>query len=344
MDILITGGCGFIGSNLSIFLKKNNLNVFTLDNLYRTGSKFNLLRLKQNKIKNFKIDIRDNNLLKKLPKFDLVIDCCAEPSVESSRKSEAESRRVFETNLVGTFNIVQKCVKDNSKLIFLSTSRVYSIIKLKKYTKFINSITYNIAKINLIDEDFDTSGPLSLYGYSKLSSENLITEFSYSHGLEFIINRFGVVSGPWQFGKTDQGFVSFWCWNFLNKKKLIYKGYSGKGSQIRDLLHVNDLCELLLMQIKNFPKVKNETFAIGGGKENFINLRQLSKEIESLTNIKKNIKGDNAVSIYDVPYYISSNRKIFKYLKWKPKYSVIDILVDVINWQVENKKKLLKYF
>ena len=120
MKILITGVSGFVGSNLAIYLKKKKIgaNVESLDNLSRKGSELNLKRLKQNKIKNFKIDISNNNKIKKLPRYDLIIDCCAEASVEASKN---EIDRVLNTNLIGTFNILKKCVKDRSNIIFLSS-------------------------------------------------------------------------------------------------------------------------------------------------------------------------------------------------------------------------------
>ena len=105
MKILITGGCGFVGSNLAIYFKKNRIGtkINTLDNLSRKGSLLNLKRLKKNKIKNFKKDISDYDNLKNLPKYDLIVDCCAEAAVEVSK---IEVDKVFNTNLVGTFNIL----------------------------------------------------------------------------------------------------------------------------------------------------------------------------------------------------------------------------------------------
>ena len=134
MKILITGGCGFVGSNLAIYLKKNRIGskISSLDNLSRSGSLLNFQRLKKDKIKNFKIDISNNKALQTLPRYDLIIDCCAEPSVEASKK---EIDRVFYTNLIGTFNILKKSVKDRSNIIFLSSSRIYSIRKLRKLKK-----------------------------------------------------------------------------------------------------------------------------------------------------------------------------------------------------------------
>ena len=176
MKILITGGCGFVGSNLAIYFKNNQIGskINTLDNLSRKGSFLNLKRLKKNKIKNFKKDISDYNNFKNLPKYDLIVDCCAEAAVEISK---TEVDKVFNTNLVGTFNILKKCTKDRSNFIFLSSSRVYSIKDLRKLRK----------KNFLINEKFDTSGPKSIYGFSKYSSEHLIREFSFLYKIKYII-------------------------------------------------------------------------------------------------------------------------------------------------------------
>ena len=243
MKILITGGCGFVGSNLAIYFKDNRIGaqINSLDNLSRKGSLLNLVRLKKLKIKNFKIDISDNRAIEKLPRYDLIVDCCAEAAVEASKKNVD---KVFNTNLIGTFNILKKCKKDKSNFIFLSSSRVYSIEKLRKLKK---------GKI-LINEKFDTSGPKSIYGFTKYSSEHLIREFSFIYKMKYIINRFGVISGPWQFGKQDQGFVSHWIWKHINKEKLSYIGFGGKGHQVRDVIHISDLCKLVGLQVKKFNK------------------------------------------------------------------------------------------
>ena len=170
MKILITGGCGFVGSNLAIYFKDHlpSIQINSLDNLTRKGSLLNFNRLKKNKIKNFKIDIANNTAIQKLPRYDLIIDCCAEASVETSKK---DIDIVFNTNLIGTLNILKKCKKDKSNIIFLSSSRVYSIKKLRNLKK----------KEYLINEKFDTSGPKSIYGFCKYSSEHLIREFSFMY-------------------------------------------------------------------------------------------------------------------------------------------------------------------
>ena len=132
MKILITGGCGFVGTNLSIYLKEKGFSISSLDNLSKKGSLFNLKILKKKKIKNYKINIANYKKIKKLPKFDIIIDCCAEAAVEISRK---DLDRVINTNLIGTINILKKIRRDKSKIIYLSSSRVYSIEEINKLVK-----------------------------------------------------------------------------------------------------------------------------------------------------------------------------------------------------------------
>ena len=134
MKILITGGCGFIGSNLGLFLKSKikKAKVTSVDNLSRKGSILNYKRLLKLKIKNFKIDLTNLKKVQRLPKFDLVIHCAAEPAIEVSRNKVDE---VFKSNLVATFNILKKCAKDRSDIIYLSSSRVYAIESLFKLKK-----------------------------------------------------------------------------------------------------------------------------------------------------------------------------------------------------------------
>ena len=124
--------------------------------------------------------------------------------------------RVFNTNLVGTYNILKK-QKDSSNIIFLSSSRVYSISKLRSLLNNLN-LKKPIRIKKKINEKFENSSPSSLYGFTKFSSEKLIKEFSFVTNIKYLINRLGVIAGPWQFGKQDQGFVTLWIAKHLLKK------------------------------------------------------------------------------------------------------------------------------
>ena len=335
MKILITGGCGFIGTNLCLHLISKGFIVHSLDNLSRKGSKYNLALLKKNKIKNFKINIENDKAIQKLSRYDVVIDCCAEASVEVSKK---DIDKVFQTNLIGTFNILKKIKKDKTNIIFLSTSRVYPIFHKKKIIKSA------LKPIKLFSEKSSINGPKTIYGVTKLASEMLIEEFSYAFGLKYIINRCGVVSGPLQFGKQDQGFVSLWVWRHLNKKQMKYIGYGGLGNQIRDVLHIKDLCNLIFLQIKNIKKINNKLFTVGGSKKSYTSLKQLTSICEKLTKNSIKFTKISKTSIYDTPYYISDNKQVIKTYKWKPKNDIKSIVNDVFIWLKNNKTKIKKYF
>ena len=340
MKILVTGGCGFVGTNLCIFLKNKNFKVFSVDNLSRKGSSYNLELLKKNKIRNFKIDISNFKKFKKIPKVDIIIDCCAEAAVEISKN---ELDRVFNTNLVGTHNVLKKAKNDKSKIIFLSSSRVYPIRTLNNFVKSKN-INRRIKSLKKINENFDLDGPRSIYGFTKLASEMLIEEFSYQFGIKYIINRCGVISGPLQFGKQDQGFVSLWIWRHLNKLKLSYIGYGGYGHQVRDVLHVYDLLELILLQVNKINKLNNKIFTVGGSLKSKTSLFELTKICQKLTKNKIKISKIPQTSNYDIPVYISDNKKVSKAYGWKVKKDIYEISYDVYNWLFKNKKIIKKYF
>jgi CDP-paratose 2-epimerase len=338
MKILISGGCGFIGSNICEFLHNLGIKIISVDNLSKKYSYLNQKRLSRLGIKNFKLDVSKNSFQKINFKADIIIACCAEPAVESSRNNV---RKIFQNNLVTTLNILEKARKDNSKIIFLSTSRVFSIAesyKLFKSYKKNNKIKY------LFNENTSIHGPKTLYGFSKISSEFLVEEYSYAYGIKYIINRLGLIAGNWQFGKVEQGLVSLWMWRHLNKIPLVYKGYHSKGDQIRDVLFIDDLNNLILKQINKFNLVSNQLFCVGGGVNNYFNLKQLTSFCENITGNKVNIYKDKITSKYDIPYYITDTHKVNNVYKWKPLINLNDGLKKIFDWMSKNKKTIKSFF
>tara|TARA_Y100000992_G_scaffold298470_1_gene263670 strand:- start:52 stop:1077 length:1026 start_codon:yes stop_codon:yes gene_type:complete len=338
MKILVTGGCGFVGANICLALKKKSNKVFSLDNLSRKSSVLNFEILKKKGIKNYKIDIFNEKKIQKLIKFDLIIDCCAEAAVEVSKK---DIDRVFNTNLIGTFNLLKKAKKDKSKIIFISSSRVNSIIEINNIIGKKN-LRKKIKINKRINENFDTLKPKSLYGFTKLASELLIEEFSYAFGLKYIINRCGVISGPMQFGKQDQGFVSLWVWKHILNKNLKYIGFGGHGNQVRDVLHIDDLVSLINLQIKKLNKIYNKKICVGGSKKSNTSLKNLSSICQKITGNKLKYTKIKKTSIYDIPYFITDNTAANKIYKWQPKKNIIDIVKDNYKWLIKNKTKLIK--
>ena len=340
MKILITGGCGFVGTNLALFLHSEGYKIDCLDNLSRKGSRYNYKLLRNKKIRNYKFDIYDYTKIQKLPKYDLIIDCCAEAAVEVSKKN---IDGVINTNFLGTFNILKKAKKDKSKIIFLSTSRVYPI---KNMTNIIRKkiISSKIKIKKTFGENDNLQGPKTIYGLTKLSSEMLIEEFGYAFNLKFIINRCGVISGPLQFGKQDQGFVSLWIWGHLKKKKMKYIGYGGLGNQVRDVLHVDDLSELINLQIRKINKINNKIFTVGGSKKSYTSLRELTDICEKITNNKIKFNKVSKTSIYDIPYFITNNKLVTKTYGWKPKRNILKVVSDTFLWLKNNESTINKYF
>ena len=340
MKILITGGCGFVGTNLSLFLKKKNHKITSLDNLSRKGSRYNLQLLRKNKIKNLKINTENEKKILKIPKFDLIIDCCAEAAVEVSKN---DFDRVINTNLIGTINILKKAKIDHSKIIFLSSSRVYPINSFDEFSK--KKLLKKDLKISkMFNENSNINGAKTIYGVTKLASEMFIEEFSYAFKMKYIINRCGVISGPLQFGKQDQGFISLWIWRHLMKKKLSYIGYEGLGNQVRDVLHIDDLSELINIQIKNLNKINNTLFTVGGSKKSYTSLKKLTEMCHKITGNKILMSKIKKTSIYDIPYFITDNSKVTRTYGWKPKKNITNIIKDTYKWLKINKSNLIKYF
>ncbi len=344
MLILIPGGCGFIGSSLAIFLKQNfkNCAVISIDNLSRKTSYLNQKRLRKYNIENIRLDLSSKNCFSKLSKIkkkiDFIIDCCAEPAVELSKSNP---NLVFNSNLKSTLNLLEIAKINKSNIIYLSTSRVYSINKINNFFKKIK-FNKKIKRKIKINENFSTESPISFYGFTKLSSEFLIKEYSYLYKIKFIINRFGVVSGYGQFGKQDQGFVSMWLWRFLNNIPITYQGFGGFGNQVRDVLDIEDLCLLIKEQIKKINILNNDTFNVGGGLNNSISLVELSNYCTDLMKNKIIFRKKKKTSNYDLRYYITDNKKIYSTYNWRVKKKIQSIIKETLDSLIKNKKTLQK--
>ena len=131
--------------------------------------------------------------------------------------------------------------------------------------------------------------------------------------------------------------------NTCSKKKLSYIGFGGYGNQIRDVIHVDDACEIIYLQIINFNNKFNNTFNIGGGLKNTVSLKQLTSKCEKLIGHKLKIKRLKKTSIFDIPYFVTDNKKITKFYNWKPLIGIDQILRDVQKWLIGNKK-IKNYF
>jgi CDP-paratose 2-epimerase len=348
MRVLITGGAGFVGSNCAIFLK-NQLPASTVtcfDNLKRRGSALNLTRLKEAGIQFVHGDVRNAEDFEAIPPFDLMIECSAEPSVLAGINSSPAY--VLNTNLLGTIHCLEEVRKNHASIIFLSTSRVYPFkpINALSYTEDATrfSLADNTGKAGVtregITEEFPLQGPRSLYGATKLCSEYLIQEYVESYGIRAIVNRCGLIAGPWQMGKVDQGVVMHWVACHLFRKDLTYTGYNGTGKQVRDVLHIDDLCDLVLLQTDRFDEFNGEIFNVGGGLNNSASLQEMTTLCREITGETIPIASSPRTRSNDLIWYITDNSRVSRSFGWEPKRTVKETITDIHQWLRSNRDLL----
>lgn len=345
-NLLITGGAGFVGSNLAVLLReaRPRLSVTVMDSLKRQGSELNLPRLKAAGIEFCHGDIRSRDDFDDLPPFDLMIDCSAEPSVQAG--SGRSPRGVLDINLVGTINCLEAARTRGAAVLFLSTSRAYPIAALNQLpfvetdTRFCWTEAPGISGFSRygISEEFTLDGARSFYGLSKLASEQLIQEYVYSYGLRALINRCGVLAGPWQMGKVDQGVITLWVARHYFGRPLQYTGFGGHGKQVRDVLHVHDLFDLLLLQLEVPECWDGRVYNIGGGNELSISLKELTGLCASETGITVPIASVPETSRVDLRVYITDSRKAQVDFGWQPTRSITRIVSDIRVWVEENRE------
>ncbi|HKW30219.1 MAG TPA: NAD-dependent epimerase/dehydratase family protein, partial [Verrucomicrobiae bacterium] len=291
MKLLITGICGFAGSTIACALQDQRrageaLTIFGVDNFSRAGSETNRRTLKQRGIKFYHGDLRLAPDLDALPSFDWVIDAAANPSVLAGVDGRTSSRQILDHNLLSTVNVLELCKRHKAGFILLSTSRVYSIPALADLPMLEKDGAFALdsnkplpggVSARGVSEEFSTMPPLSLYGAGKLASELLALEYGEAFGLPVWINRCGLLAGAGQFGRADQGIVSFWINACLRRRPLKYIGFGSHGHQTRDVLHPRDLVPLLFKQFDYHGQPETRIFNFGGGPANSFSLLQLSR-------------------------------------------------------------------
>lgn len=346
--ILITGGAGFVGSNLAMAYKARypKQDIIILDNLKRRGSEFNLPRLADAGIKFVHGDIRNPEDLSFEVKIDLLLECSAEPSVLAGFGGSPEY--LVNTNLVGTINCLEMCRKQRADVVFLSTSRVYAYDPLNAIpitegaTRFVWAAEQGPEGWSPqgVDERFPIYGAKSMYGATKLCSEFVLEEYRAMYGLRGVVNRCGVIAGPWQFGKVDQGVFSLWMQAHYFKRKLKYIGFGGLGKQVRDLFHPDDLFDLLELQLADWSKADGGIFNVGGGLEVSLSLLETTRLCEEITGNRTQVDVDPQNRPADMAIYITDAKKVRDTFGWEPKRSARTVLEDLFHWVKAHEKEL----
>ncbi len=346
--MLITGGAGFVGSSLALRFAEDypSAEIVAFDNLKRRGSELSLERFRGRGVGFVHGDVRIREDLLSVGEVDLIVDCAAEPSVLAGVGGSPDY--VIQTNLGGTLHCLELARRYNAGIVFLSTSRVYPFetINALDYdeldARYMPSEVQSVpgASARGISEAFPLDGARSAYGASKLASELILQEYAAAYGIRSIVNRCGVLTGPWQMGKTDQGVVVLWAARHAYGGALAYIGYGGSGKQVRDILHVDDLYELLTIQLADFDGMCGEVFNVGGGPECSVSLLELTGLCQAATGNEIPIAASKETRPNDILCYLSDTTKVTERTGWRPRHSPADIIEEITHWLADNRTAL----
>jgi CDP-paratose 2-epimerase len=337
-----------VGSNLALSFKRDrpSSTVVSFDNLKRRGSELTVLRLRSSGVEFMHGDVRSMDDLSRAGPANVLVEASAEPSVYAGYGGDPNY--LVHTNLFGAANCLEYARQDGSDFVFLSTSRVYSIDALRALPldsrdgRFFLRNGFEQAGVSEagISEAFSLAGHRSLYGTTKLAAELLVEEYRVMYGLRTVINRCGVISGPWQMGKVDQGFVALWLSRHLFGGRLSYMGFRGHGLQVRDVLHVDDLYDLVVRQLNGLDEYSGGLFNVGGGMTRSVSLRELTSMSQKISGRKIELGQVPETRDADIPFYVSDCQAVTRTTGWTPKRSLDQLLEDVWRWLVDERAQL----
>lgn len=349
MKILITGGCGFVGAAIGRHLRASvaGAEITAFDSLRRRGSETNLQDLSGQGIRVVHGDMRIAADVDALGPYDWVIDAAAEPSVLAGTAAGGHTgrRQLIDHNLLGTINLLEAAARWGAGLVLLSTSRVYSIPGLAALP-LVEAVGCGGPTFRLdpggglpggvspagIRETFSTAGPVSLYGATKLASETLACEYAHAVGIPLVINRCGVIAGGGQFGRADQGIFSWWIHRWAAKKPLSFIGFGGRGLQVRDCLHPDDLARLVALQIRSTPGTgagnDPRPLHVSGGLTNSMSLAELSAWCAERFGLRE-VTASDEPRPFDLPWVVLDHAATIAAYGWQPSHSIIDICAEI---------------
>lgn len=340
--ILVTGGAGFAGTNLCLALQRElpDVQITALDNLHRRGSERNVDKLTALGIRFVHADIRvRSDLTSAKLEPDLIVECSAEPSAQAGYGGSPEF--LMETNLTGAYHCLELARISKADILFLSTSRIYPYGPLndlpfvEEDTRFrLSGASPGVTKEG-IREDFPLDGARSLYGTTKLAAELMVEEYADAYGFRFILDRFGVLTGPGQMAKSDQGVIALWVAAHHYGRPLSYIGFGGTGKQVRDFLHIEDFCALVVDQLKNFDTYSGKRYNVGGGLKHSLSLLEATRVCEEVTGKKIQMGSQPNNRPADVRVYTTDHSRVSSVRAWKPTRDAHTTVSDIHRWLVD---------
>lgn len=340
MKYLITGGCGFLGSNIASELLKQGHDLVIFDSLYRFGSYQNLEWLKsQGKFEFIHGDIRNTNDVErtiKNHKPDVVYHLAGQVAMTTSI---ADPRMDFEVNVGGSFNLLNavRVYSPETTVIYSSTNKVYGDLEQFKYQE--TDTRYEcIDKPNGFDESVNLEFH-SPYGTSKGSADQYMLDFARIYGLKTVVFRHSSMFGGRQFATFDQGWLGWFTQKAVEIKNGTLKEsftISGNGKQVRDLLYASDCVSLYLKAVEVIDVIKGQAFNIGGGIENSLSLLELFSFLEQDLDIKMSYQ-KLPPRESDQRIFVANIEKAKGLIGWTPKVSKYEGLRNMIKWCEESK-------
>ena len=332
---LITGGCGFVGSNLANTLLRDGEDVVVYDNLSRKGSEKNLKWLETehgSRLQYVAGDIRDFDTLRRTvePGFDAVYHTAGQVAVTTS---VVEPREDFEINALGTFNVLEavRLSGCDPALIFTSTNKVYGGMEDVEVVERDGRYTYKD-----LPQGADEARPLdfhSPYGCSKGTADQYVRDYARIYGMKTVVFRMSCQYGIRQFGNEDQGWVvHFVIAAHFGKPINIY----GDGKQVRDMLFIEDLTRAFRLATEKIDEIKGDIFNIGGGPENAMSLLELVALLEKTTGRSIPLQfGDWRPG--DQPVFITNVAKAQARFGWAPQVSKTEGVERLYRWVAANE-------
>lgn len=339
MKLLITGGCGFLGSNLASDAIQRGDEVVIFDSLYRSGSRENLAWLQgQGKLSFEHGDIRNQNDITRVVQSsvpDAIFHLAGQVAMTTSI---VNPRMDFEVNVLGTHNLLEavRSYAPKATVVYSSTNKVYGDLEQFAYRE--TETRYEcIDKLNGFDEttQLDFHSP---YGCSKGAADQYMLDYARMFGLNTVVFRHSSMYGGRQFATYDQGWVGWFCQKAIELKTGKCKKtftISGSGKQVRDVLHAEDMKALYFSAVKNINKAQGQAFNIGGGIINSLSLMELFELLNEINDIEL-VYERLPVRESDQKFFVADIAKAQKLLAWEPKISSrqgVTQMMDWVSWQ-----------
>lgn len=323
MKIVVTGGLGFIGSNLVNRFKQNpNNKILIIDNFKRDKIEQNLKVVQSPNVSIIRSDVRFYYDFNELVEFkpDVILHYAGNAGIPWSLQNPDSD---FHENTIGTFNLLTVARKCQAAVIMASSNRVYPIDTgwpldendtryVPKLTKFYDGI----------DESYQSFSQRSPYGASKFAADILCQEWYHSFGVKTIVNRMGVIYGPGQWGATEQGWLGYFCRLVASNQPITI---FGNGKQVRDPLYIDDLVDVVQYQIEHIDKLAGQVFNVGGGVANAVSLLEVCNYLMAQYSF-------DSIRVADMLWYVTNNRKIFEATGWTPRTDLSSGIDQTLDW------------